>query len=102
DTLECAAEHFVELHWHLAEDCAARVSGHAVEVECASVRLRLECPRELGAPQIVIGRGNPPLGWVSRRLDERTPSPTIVCAGHVAGGRSLVSVLALAIDPAPA
>ena len=95
DTLECAGQHGVELHWHLAEDCAAQVVGHAVEVECGSVRMQLECPRELGAPRIVNGRMHPPLGWVSRRLDERTPSSTIVCAGRVAGHASLLSAFAL-------
>lgn len=97
DTLECAAEHFVELHWHLAEECTVRAAGHAVEAEFGGVRLRLECPRELDAPRIVSGRMRPPLGWISRRLDERTPSPTIVCAGRVAGGARMVTLLDIAL-----
>jgi hypothetical protein len=95
DTLECAAEHAVELHWHLAERCSAAVSGHAVEVACADLRLRLECPRELAAPEVVSGREEPPLGWISRRLDEKSPSPTIVCRGRVAPGASLRTVLTI-------
>ncbi|MDA8108924.1 MAG: alginate lyase family protein [Betaproteobacteria bacterium] len=102
DALQCAAPHWVEIHWHLAPECVASACGHAVEVACANVRLRVECPCELEAPKVIAGQNDPPLGWVSRGLDEKTPSPTIVCAGRVAGGRSLVSVLTLAIDPAPA
>src|SRR5258708_1655512 len=95
DTVECAAEHAVELHWHLAERCSAVVSGHAVEIACADARLRLECPRELAAPEVVSGREEPPLGWISRRLDEKSPAPTIACRGRIAGATSLRTVLAI-------
>jgi hypothetical protein len=97
DTLECSEEHSVEVHWHLAEGCVARVSGHAVEVSCANVRMRVECPRELGTPEVVVGRDDPPLGWISRRLGEKKPSPSIVCTGRIAGGTSLVTVVTVAI-----
>jgi hypothetical protein len=97
DTLECREEHFVELHWHLAEGCEARVSGHAVELDCANLRLRVECPRELGVPEVVVGLDDPPLGWISRSLDEKTPSPTIVCRGRISGGANLVTSITIAI-----
>ncbi|HMH18897.1 MAG TPA: alginate lyase family protein [Burkholderiales bacterium] len=97
DTLECREEHFVELHWHLAEGCEARVSGHAVELDRANLRIRVECPSELGTPEVVAGRDDPPLGWISRRLDEKTPSPTIVCRGRISGGANLVTAVTIAI-----
>ena len=96
DTLECSEVHSVEMHWHLAESCVARVSGHTVEIDCANVRIRVECPPELGGPEVVVGQDDPPLGWISRRLDEKKPSPTIVCRGRIAGGTSLVTVVAIA------
>jgi len=86
DTLECAREHELELHWHLAEDCDARAEGHAVEVVCAGERLRMECPRQLAPPRIVVGREHPPLGWVSRALGVKVPAPTIVCQGRMGAG----------------
>ena len=97
DALECREEHFVETHWHLAEGCTVQVSGHVVEVECANVRLRVECPRELGKPEVVAGRDDPPLGWISRRLDEKKPSPVIVCQGRVAGNTGLLTVIKITI-----
>ncbi|MGB5080355.1 MAG: alginate lyase family protein [Burkholderiales bacterium] len=97
DALECAGEHSVEICWHLAEDCRARVSGHAVEVGRAGARIRLECPRELGAPRVVVGRDDPPLGWISRRLDEKIPAPAIVCAGRIAANTELLTVIAIAL-----
>ncbi|MGH8758748.1 MAG: alginate lyase family protein, partial [Burkholderiales bacterium] len=95
DTAECSGEHFVELHWHLAERCNARCAGHSIHVECANVRVLVECPRELNAPRVVIGQEDPPLGWISRRMDHKTASPVIVCAGRVAGSTSLVTLLTI-------
>ncbi len=95
DTLECGGEHFVELHWQLSERCIVRNSGRSVHVECADVRIRVECPRALDAPTVVVGRDDPPLGWLSRRLDHKAPSPVIVCAGRVAGNTSLVTLLTI-------
>jgi len=86
DTLECAREHEVELHWHLAEHCEARAAGHAVQIACDGVRLRLECPRQLEPPRVVIGREHPPLGWVSRALGVKVPAPTVLCRGRMGAG----------------
>src|SRR6267143_2144958 len=97
DTLECSEEHSVEIHWHLAESCAARVSGHAMEIDCATLRMRIKCPAELNAPEVVVGRDDPPLGWISRRLDEKEPSPVIVCQGRVAGDTGLLTVIRITI-----
>jgi hypothetical protein len=47
---------------------------------------------------VVAGREDPPLGWISRRYDEKTPSPTIVCRGRIRGGISLRTEIAIAID----
>jgi hypothetical protein len=98
DVLECACEHLVELHWHLAESSTAVVAGRRVDIRCANVRVRIDCPPELGLPEIVAGREDPPLGWISRRYDEKTPAPTIVCRGRIQGRTSLVTVIAVSIE----
>jgi hypothetical protein len=95
DGLECAGEHSVDAHWHLSDACTVRCSGHSVEVECGNVRLRIGCPRELDPPKVVVGQKDPPLGWLSRRLDHKTPSPVIVCAGRIAGNTSLVTTFTI-------
>jgi hypothetical protein len=86
DTLDCAHEHELDLHWHLAEGCEARAHGQVVEVECAQQRLRIECPRQLAPPRVVTGSDSPPLGWVSRALGVKRPSPTVLCRGRVGAG----------------
>ncbi|HEX9395341.1 MAG TPA: alginate lyase family protein [Burkholderiales bacterium] len=97
DTLECAAAHAVQLHWHLAERCAARLNGRTVEVERDGLRLRIDCPRELEAPQLVAGREAPPLGWISRRFDEKSPATVAVCAGRIYGRASLLTALTITL-----
>jgi len=101
DTLECAAPHVVQLHWHLAERCVARVAGHAVEVERDGVRLAIDCPRELEPPQLVSGREAPPLGWVSRRFDEKRPATVVLCAGQIRRHATLLSVLTIGFGGTP-
>lgn len=98
DVLECSNEHQVEIHWHLSERCAARICAHGVEISCANVHVRIECPPELEPPEVVTGREDPPLGWISRRYDEKTPSPTIVCRGRVRGRTCLRTELIIAIE----
>jgi uncharacterized protein GlcG (DUF336 family) len=99
DVLECGRDHTVELHWHLSEACEARVRGHEVEVRRAGAGLRIECPFELDPPQVVVGREDPPLGWMSRRLDEKKPSPTIVCRGRIAGTTRLLTTITISVEP---
>jgi len=100
DTLECAAPHAVQLHWHLSEHCLARVAGRAVEIERDGMRLRIDCPPELEPPQLVAGREVPPLGWVSPRFDEKRPAMVAQCAGPIAGRTRLLTVLTVALDGA--
>jgi hypothetical protein len=57
-----------------------------VEVACGPVRLRLTCPEALEPPRVVAGREHPPLGWVSRALGVKVPSPTDVCQGRRGAG----------------
>ena len=102
DTLECAAAHAVQLHWHLAERCSARIDGRTVEVERDGLRLRIDCPRELEPPQLVSGRETPPLGWISRRFDEKCPATVAQCAGRITGRTRLLTVLTIVFDDASA
>jgi hypothetical protein len=98
DVLVCASWHSVELYWHLSEGCDALVRGRAVEAGRGNVRVVIECPGELDAPEVVKGREDPPLGWVSPRFDEKTPSPTVVCRGRVAAGTTLLTTIQIVID----
>jgi hypothetical protein len=79
DRLDAHGPHGVEVIFHCSEHCSVRpaADGYTVHAEGRSVRLNL--PRLNGAEQRVYhGSTAPIFGWVSRRLDERRPAPTIV------------------------
>lgn len=88
DWLEGAGQHFVELFWHFPEACIVKRSGTTFEVVDGDVKVQIHPPGELSA-RLVVGAESPPLGWVSPRFDEITPSTTLLCEGAVQAGTML-------------
>lgn len=94
DTLEGTGRHKVEFFWHFSEECDVVVeegkvvsrNGNAVFVFLApeGVAIRLE-------------RGNEalPLGWVSRRFDEKCPIATVVWEGEMEAGASMRTLICM-------
>ena len=74
DTLECTGRHTAALHWHFAESCAVELQGNTAVARCGDMRVRLILPAQGGRAEIVRGAENPPLGWISRRFDEKYPT----------------------------
>jgi hypothetical protein len=89
DTLECAAEHVVELHWHCHEDVQAAIRGRTVEMQRNGIALMLAMSDPRFSPRIARGEEAPPLGWVSRRFDTKQPTATIVWTGAIIGDATL-------------
>lgn len=96
DVLGCRARHRVELHWHFAEGCEVQVDADAVRVRHRDVELSMTMPGSRWVPQLVTGREEPPLGWISRRFDEKAPITTVVWGGHIDTTTSLLTELQLA------
>lgn len=76
DMLECKDRHTVVLHWHFAEHCAVDLKNDSAVARCGKIRVRFTLPPEGGHADLVHGAENPPLGWISERLDEKR---TIFC-----------------------
>jgi hypothetical protein len=85
DTLECSGIHDVEFHWHFSERCVVRREGAAVVASVGRQRVVLTPPQGQGALAIVSGQEDPPLGWISHRMDEKVPSPVVVWRETVTG-----------------
>jgi hypothetical protein len=99
DTLECNSVHDVELFWHLAEHCHAVIEVDAVHVRThrASVRISL---RSAGfAVELVTGREEPPLGWISRTFDRKQPICTIRWHGRMSGNTTLHTRIQIGAPP---
>jgi hypothetical protein len=50
--------------------------------------------------ELVRGREAVPLGWVSRRFDQRTASPTVLVQGAIRGNARLLTRIELSIATA--
>jgi hypothetical protein len=59
------------------------------------VTLALSMPGVDWAPSLARGLEIPPLGWVSRRFDEKTPTTTVVWRGRVSGTTTLETAIEL-------
>ncbi len=76
DTIECIGQHHVELFWHFSEQCTVITEGKTVIARNGDVEMRLIMTDDF-TPELVSGRENPPLGWVSRRFDVKLPTTTV-------------------------
>jgi hypothetical protein len=95
DTLEAAAEHEVELHWHLPEHAQVCIRDGRAFAEIGTLRVEFACSGAALQVEAVRGREQPPLGWISRRFDRRQPSPTLRWHGRAAPGARLVTHITL-------
>lgn len=95
DRLECSSKHEAAFWWHFSEKCEVSIECSSVRVRCAHVELTMERPGSQGVPHLVSGREHPPAGWISRRFDERRPSPSVVWKDEIVGTTTRVTVLRL-------
>ena len=95
DTLDCVREHDLELFWHFAEDCEVSQTEGIVLARKQRVGLKISCPPGLEL-RLISGQDSPPLGWVSRRFDEKCPCVTAVARGRGGAGwngRTTIDIL---------
>jgi hypothetical protein len=85
DILECRQSHELEFHWHFSEACKVKIDGSKVIATCENIQIEMTMPDSACLPELVIGRENPPLGWISPRFDEKLASPSIVWAEKING-----------------
>jgi hypothetical protein len=100
DQLECLKTHEVEMFWHFAEDCEVRLVGEELSVINGPMSMHVHLPRKAGRCELVQGQEAPPLGWVSRRFDEKLPTFTAVWWGRIEGPATLTTVFRLTSSPA--
>lgn len=95
DELECRGAHQVEMFWHFAEDCEACLLDGELIVSNGPVAMQLRLPSKAAQIELVRGRESPPMGWVSRRFDQRVPTSSVVWRGHIDGSVTLKTLFRL-------
>jgi hypothetical protein len=96
DELFGRAEHALEMFWHFAEGCEVTLDGEQATVRRGTAQLTMQLPPGLRC-ELVRGREAVPLGWISRRFDERVPSPTLALHGAIRGNVRLVTRIELTV-----
>ncbi|TMH79955.1 MAG: heparinase [Betaproteobacteria bacterium] len=102
DSFICLSAHALEWHWHCAEHAVVSLDGAAVDVRGARARIRIAMPDCGLLPEVICGDESAPLGWVSRRFDERRPCSVARFRGEIRGStrfRTRIDVLSAAGRP---
>jgi len=86
DRLEMAGTHDIELFFHCSEHCRVTPRNGGYEIRQRDRALRLRLPRAEGAvARVHFASVAPICGWISRRFDEKEPSPTIAWRARISG-----------------
>ncbi|WP_305323889.1 alginate lyase family protein [Methylicorpusculum sp.] len=89
DTLECKKRHRVEIHWHCHEEAEVSLLNVGVEVARAKGKATLALGDNRFLPCLARGEEEPPLGWVSRNFDNKSPTTVVVWSGEIEGSCKL-------------
>lgn len=95
DRVECKGVHEVEIFWHFAETCGIQVIGNEISAQCGDRAAHVQMPGADWSPRVASGQEAPPLGWVSRHFDVKTPTSSVVWSGRIAGTTTLVTEIRL-------
>jgi heparinase II/III-like protein len=95
DELFSRASHEVEMFWHFAEGCEVTLDNGRATVRRGNTELTMQLPQGMRY-ELVRGREAAPLGWISRRFDQRSPSPTVLVQGAIRGNARLLTRIELA------
>jgi Heparinase II/III-like protein/Heparinase II/III N-terminus len=91
DSFTCFAFHDLEWHWHCAEHVVVRPDGTAVDVCGTRARIRIAMAGCTVPPEVIRGDESAPLGWVSRRFDERRPCSVARFRARICGSASFTT-----------
>jgi hypothetical protein len=90
DSFQCHGRHQVELFFHMHEEASVLgvVSGEA-RISWRGGQVVFSSPESNARWEIVRGSENPPLGWCSRRFNQKQPIPTLRIRADIDGASTL-------------
>ena len=80
------------MFWHFAEGCEVTLEGTHVTAVRGGALLDMTIPQDTRC-ELVRGREDAPLGWISRRFDQRAPTWTLLVRAATRGNLRLVTRL---------
>lgn len=94
DTIQAKGRHLIEQFFHFSEACQVRRDGQQWLIENDGVQVSLSADPQLRMV-LVRGQEDLPLGWRSRRLGHRQPSPTLAGLMVSQGTCVLVTIMTI-------
>lgn len=98
DTLECEGCHRVAIFWHCHEDAEASLLGAVVRIARAKREVTLMMEDERFSVRLKRGEETPPLGWISRNFDSKSPTTVAVWEGEIKGLCKLETRMQVILD----
>jgi Heparinase II/III-like protein len=86
DTLQMQGSHDVKLLFHCNDSCLidALPDGYALRQHGGAVTLKLPSA-SAASSHVFCGSTAPIMGWISKRLDDKSPAPTIAWQARLSG-----------------
>ncbi len=91
DSLVCRGSHQVELFWHFAESCHVSLNDGTVLAKSSGVEITLAFSGLACDIELFQGDEDLPLGWISRRFDEKTPIYSIRRRATISGTTEFIT-----------
>jgi len=85
DIIECGGPHLAEQFWHFSEDCTVTTDGAVIRAENRGAVLTLKPVEGQQDIELLHGSWSPIAGWVSRKLDVKRPTTTVVLRSVISG-----------------
>ena len=92
DVLAGSGQHRVEIFWHFSENCNISRVQKCWCAQCGTSEAHFYMPAGFDV-RAVRGAESPPLGWVSRKFDEKQPITTLVCSGNIKSGTAMTTLI---------
>lgn len=97
DIFECKGAHTVARYWHFSEHCKVTLANQKIIANNDGIQLSLTTEQSDVKMVSYEGATDPARGWISRRFDVKTPSPTVVCETPIKGRTHLQTEIDLFI-----
>ncbi|HYE36644.1 alginate lyase family protein [Methylocaldum sp.] len=95
DILECRGSHDVELFWHFGENCEVELTNRTTCASNSGYRLHMHFDPVVETTTLFRGNEILPAGWISRHMDEKTPTTTVRHAVKITGMARIITDISL-------
>lgn len=99
DKLNSTRHHALEIFWHCHEKANVVRTNGKILINRRNVFLEMSVSNPMFKPAIVSGQVAPPLGWVSRRFDDKQPCPVVIWRANCGGNVEVTTVIKINISP---